>query len=300
MTFLVNDIGHIQLNVVDVESFVEEATQILGLRVTRAEADQMWLTAGGRDVEIVLHRADENSMRSLGFETPDADSVALIKERVEATGCKIVSDTPSLDVCEAGVSFTTPEGHLFEAHSPIKGHIYGGRVAPKGINAIGLDHVNILSPDPVATRNQLETIFGLRLSERLANDNLSWMRGGNGLHHILGVVRGITGLHHYSFEIEEFTDYNRLGDLLDTIDKQYVWGPGRHRPGDNNYAYYFDTCGAICEISHGMAKVTDEARFEPNVITNLKRPENVRDMNVWGTPAPKPWLEHEFPWAKHG
>ena len=45
-----------------------------------------------------------------------------------------------------------------------------------------------------------------------------------------------------------------------------------------------------------MASVHDEARFVPNVITNLTRPDNVRDMNVWGTPAPQPWLEHEFPW----
>lgn len=298
MTFLVNDIGHIQLNVVDVDGFVEEATTILGLRVTRSEADVTWLSAGGRDVEMVLHKAEENSVHTLGFEAPNVENVALVRDRIEVAGCTILSETPSLSACAAGVTFATPEGHRFEVHSPIDGHIYNGRQPSRGVGPHQLDHVNILSPDPVATRGQLEQILGLRLSERLANDSLSWMRAGNGLHHILGIVRGITGLHHYSFEFGEFADYNRLGDLLDTIDKQYVWGPGRHRPGDNNYAYYIDSCGAMCEISHGMASVTDEARFEPNVITNLKRPENVRDMNVWGTPAPQPWLEHEFPWAK--
>lgn len=297
MSFLVNDVGHVQLNVVDVDALVEEMTNILGLRVTRSDDQSVWLSAGGREVEMVLHRAQENSVHSIGFETPSVENIEIVKSRIEAAGCTIVSETPSLEACEAGVTYRTPEGHLFEVHSPIREHIYGGRKPSTGPGPLQLDHVNILSPDPVATVRQFEQIMGLRMSEKLANDSLTWMRGGNGLHHILGIVRGITGLHHYSFEFGEFNDYNRLGDLLDTIEKNYIWGPGRHRPGDNNYAYYIDACGAMCEISHGMASIHDEARYVPNIVTNLKRPDNVRDMNVWGEPAPKPWLEHEFPWA---
>lgn len=301
MGFLVKDLGHVQLNVVDVEAFVTEATTVLGLRVTRSEGKVTWLAADGREAELVLHESDENSVRMVGFEAPDEDHVAEIRSRIEAAGCTIVSDTPSLDGCAAGVSFRTPQGHLLEAHTPTREQIYGGRKPSRGVGPIRLDHVNILSPDPLATVDQIKSIFGMRVSEKLANDSLTWLRAGNGLHHILGIVRGNTGLHHYSFEFADFSDYNRLGDLLDTIDKQYVWGPGRHRPGANNYAYYFDACGAICEISHGMTMIHDEARFVPNIITNLKRPDNVRTMNVWGTPAPQPWLEHEFPWetSKH-
>ncbi len=124
------------------------------------------------------------------------------------------------------------------------------------------------------------------------------MRGANLLHHCVGIVRGPTGLHHYSFEIAEFGDYCKLGDRLDEVAKEIVWGPGRHRPGDNTYAYYVDSCGAMVELAGGMAMIHDDARYEPNVITALKRPENVRVMNVWGTPAPQPWLQHKFPWGK--
>ena len=155
-----------------------------------------------------------------------------------------------------------------------------------------------MTPDPAATRAQLERIGGMKLSERLLDDGLCWMYGGNRQHHILGLVKGVVGLHHYSFEVPDFTCYLKLGDLLDQAGKQMVWGPGRHRPGDNTYAYYTDTSGAMIECSGGMAHIADDTDFTPNVVTNLTRPGNVRQMNVWGTPAPVEWREHHFPFRK--
>ncbi len=53
----------------------------------------------------------------------------------------------------------------------------------------------------------------------------------------------------------------------------------------------------MVECSGPMPLVADVAHFVPNVITNPERPGNVRVMNVWGTPAPKEWLEPSFPFA---
>ena len=297
MGYLVNAIGHVQLNVVAVDALVQESTEVLGLHVTERRAGQVWLSSNGRAAELVLHEASENAIRSVGFEAVSVAAVEEAARRIPAAGCRVLSERPSLDCCAAGVVFATPQGHTFEIHSPVANKIYDRRHYGAGVGPLRLDHVNITSPEPEVTRGQVEAIMGLKLSERMVDDSLSWMRGGNQLHHILGVVRGPTGIHHYSFEFAEFADYCRLGDRLDRIGKQYVWGPGRHRPGDNTYAYYIDACGAMVEVSGGMALVYDEENFVPNVITALKRPENVRVMNVWGTPAPAPWLEHKFPYA---
>lgn len=297
MSYLVHALGHVQLNVIDVDALVDESVSILGLHVTRELDDAVWLSSNGRQAELVLHKSTENAVRSVGFEAVSEAAVATAAGRVESAGCRLVATEPSLSCCSTGMSFVTPQGHTFEVHSPVADEIYGRRHHAIGIGPLRLDHVNITSPEPTETRTQLEQIMGLRLSERMVDDGLNWMRGANGLHHILGIVRGQTGLHHYSWEIEEFSDYCRLGDLLDTHNKMIVWGPGRHRPGDNTYAYYVDTCGAMVECAGGMAYVNDDARFEPNIITALKRPENVRVMNVWGEPAPAEWLAHKFPWT---
>ena len=297
MTYLVNSIGHVQIEVTDPDAVIRDATGILGLHVTRGTPHETWLASNGRRAELVLHRAAANAVRSIGFEAVSAPAVSEAADRVPQAGCRLLSTRPTLDCCEAGIVFATPQGHLVEIHTPIPDRIYGRRQSTTGVGANRLDHLNILSPEPAETQKQFELIMGLRLSEKLADDSLIWMRGANRQHHILGIVRGRTGLHHYSFELDDFEHYRRLGDLLDVANKELVWGPGRHRPGDNIYAYYIDSAGAMVECSNGMALVADDDNFEPNVITALKRPENARALNVWGAPAPKPWLEHHFPYA---
>ena len=113
-------------------------------------------------------------------------------------------------------------------------------------------------------------------------------------------VKGQVGLHHYAFEFREFNDYLKLGDLLDRFNKQMLaWGPGRHRPGDNTYAYYTDVSGAMVECSGQMAIVADDDNLDANVITNLERPGNVRTMNVVRCrTAPLEWRQFHFPFAK--
>lgn len=68
MRYLVNSIGHVQLDVTDMPAAVRDATEILGLHVTRTEARQTWLSSNGRSVELVLHSAEANAARCIGFE----------------------------------------------------------------------------------------------------------------------------------------------------------------------------------------------------------------------------------------
>ncbi|BAR54326.1 hypothetical protein NK6_1141 [Bradyrhizobium diazoefficiens] len=245
----------------------------------------------------MLLRSHENATHTIGLEALTVDAVREAESRVESAGCRVISRKPSLDCMAAGVTFATPEGLRFEVHTPTRDQIYGRRYPTHGVGPNRMDHLNLTSPDPIATRQQLERICGLRISERMVDDSLSWMYGGNRQHHIVGVVRGKVGLHHYSFEFREFNDYLKLGDLLDRFDRQMLWGPGRHRPGDNTYAYYTDSSGAMIECSGSMALIADDDGFVPNVITNLERPGNVRCMNVWGTPAPLEWRQFHFPFT---
>src|SRR5262245_42100320 len=294
---IVHALGHVKINTTATDTVVRDATEILGLHVTHSDARETWLSSNGRAAELVLLNSDENSAHTIGLEALTVDAVREVRSRVERAGCSVVSRKPSLDCMAAGVTFATPEGLRFEVHTPTRDNLHERRHPTHGVGPSRIDHINLISPDPIATRKQLETICGLRLSERMADDSLSWMYGGNRQHHIVGVVRGEVGLHHYSFEFREFSNYLKLGDLLDRFDKQMLWGPGRHRPGDNTYAYYTDSSGAMIECSGSMALIADDEGFVPNVITNLERPGNVRCMNVWGTPAPLEWRQHHFPFT---
>lgn len=292
-------IGHVKLNTGKLDEMVRDATDVLGLRVTKRNDNEVWLSSNGRAAELVLVGANEESFHTIGLEALTSEAVAEVASRVEKAGCRIVAETPSMSCMDAGVSFVTPEGLRFEVHTPTRDDMYNPRYATTGVGPRRLDHLNLISPDPEATRRHLTEICGLGLSERMVNDALSWMYAGNRQHHILGVVKGEVGVHHYSFEFPEFSMYCELGDILDRHDREILWGPGRHRPGDNTYAYYYDPSGCIVECSGPMAQVVDDANFTPRVITNLERPGNVRDMNVWGTPAPLEWRQAHFPFMSH-
>ncbi len=173
MTFLVNAIGLVQLNVIDLDAIVTESTDILGLQVRHREDDVAWLSSNGRKAELVLHRSDENAVRSLGFEAVSSSAVAEALARIENAGCQIASDGPSLSCCETGVQFRTPDGHLIELHSPVSEDITRYKEVTVGIGPKRLDHVNMTSPNPAQTRDQFESIMGLRLSERMVDDGLS-------------------------------------------------------------------------------------------------------------------------------
>ena len=300
MSHVVHAIGHLKVNVTDPEAVIRDATEILGLRVSYRDKGQTWLSSNGRKAELVLLHAEENSAHTVGLEAPTAEAVRAAQSRIVGAGCRILSTGPSLGCMAVGVTFATPEGLRFEIHTPIRNDIYDRRHPTAGVGVNRMDHMNLITPDPAATRAQLEAIGGMKLSERLIDDSLSWMYGGNRQHHIIGIVKGRVGLHHYSFEVLEFSQYLRLGDTLDRHGKQVLWGPGRHRPGDNTYAYYTDASGAMIECSGGMALIADDEGFAPNVITNLERPGNVRVMNVWGTPAPLDWRTFHFPFAAIG
>lgn len=299
MVHFVHALGHVRLNTDRLAEMVRDSTEILGLRITRQSESEVWLSSNGRAAELVLVAAAENSTHTIGLEALTPEAVREAASRVEGAGCRLLSDAPGLEGVAASVTFATPEGLRFEIHTPVADDMYNPRYPTHGVGPRRLDHANLLSPNPEATRNQLAAICGMGLSERMVNDALSWMYGGNRQHHIIGVVKShAAGLHHYSFEFPEFNMYCRLGDILDRFDRQLLWGPGRHRPGDNTYAYYVDPAGCIVECSGPMATVADDAGFEPRIITNLSRPGNVRDMNVWGTPAPVEWREHFFPFQK--
>ena len=213
MSHIVHAIGHLKVNVTDREAVIRDATEILGLHVTYRDKGQTWLSSNGRKVELVLLHAGENSAHTIGLEALTTEAVRAAQSRVVEAGCRILSTDPSLGCMAAGVTFATPEGLRFEIHTPIQNGIYDRRHPTTGVGVNRMDHINIITPDPVATREQLQRIGGIKLSERLVNDSLSWMYAGNRQHHILGLVKGQVGLHHYSFEMPDAASYLRARGL---------------------------------------------------------------------------------------
>lgn len=175
MAPIVHAVGHLKILVSDPDAVIRDATEILGLHVTNRQEGQTWLSSNGRAAELVLLHAGENATHTIGLEALTVEAVRAAEARVAQLGCRIESSQPSLTCMAAGVTFTTPEGLRFEIHTPVKDTIYGRRQPSTGVGANRMDHINLITPDPAATRSQLEGIGGMRLSRPA---EWRWCRSG--------------------------------------------------------------------------------------------------------------------------
>ncbi len=290
MSQLIYRLGHIALNVVELDAAVSDAQEIAGARIVSQVDGVAILTSNRRHAELVLHRASANEVRAIGLEAVSVKAVEEVAVRVRARGLKILSDEPSLPQIDCSLTFVSSEGHVFEVHTPIP-EDQPARYVGAGIHPRFLDHVNLCAADPEAMALELSDVLGLIVSERTTDFELVWMRAGDGRHHTVGLVKGTTGLHHYSWEFSDFCDFKRLGDKLDACDRSLVWGPGRHGAGDNLFAYYVDSGGFLVECTAEMEVIGDDFR-QPKVTDAGENLSNIKVVNRWGAVPPRAWIDH--------
>lgn len=291
MSFLVQKLGYVSLGVKDLDRAAEDVVKISGARVTERSDQRVLISSNRRRAELVLHAALDNGFGGVGLEAVNPDAIDEAKRRAIAAGLRIVSEKPLLEFVEKAVSFQTSVGHVIEIHTPVPSDL-PVRYSGPGVHPTCLDHVNIATIAPEKTAEELQQVLGLRLSERDVAATIMFLRGADGRHHTVALTREEkSGLHHYSWEFPDFSDFKRLGDMIDIEGRNLIWGPGRHGAGDNLFAYYFDSAGFIVECTSEM-EVIHEENFVPRMFTF----ENSKAGNLWcAIPPPMEWLTHCSP-----
>ena len=85
---------------------------------------------------------------------------------------------------------------------------------------------------------------------------MSFLRSDSN-HHRLALKAGGSGLDHVAYTVSGWSD---IADGLLRLGEngvQRVWGPGRHGPGNNLFAYFADPDGNVVEYT---AEVTPDRR----------------------------------------
>ncbi|RWE98271.1 VOC family protein [Mesorhizobium sp.] len=292
---MVQRLGYVALNVADIDIAIEDACTVAGVRVVERENGRALLTSNQRHAELILYASNSDSVRSIGLQAHNVDVVAAVRRRAEQAGLTVLSERPSLPCIDRSVTFATSEGHIFEVHTPIPLTQPVRHTGP-GIRPRCLDHVNLSSRDSEAISNELQTVLGLRQSERTTGHEIVWMRAADNRHHTVATVKGPSGLHHFSWEFASFDDFKRLGDTLDAQGRFLVWGPGRHGAGDNLFACYIDRSGFLVECIAEMEVIEDE-NHQARIADPGENLSNPKVVNRWGALPPRLWTEHFVPFA---
>ncbi len=123
---------------------------------------------------------------------------------------------------------------------------------------VKLTHIVFNSVDAEASGTLAEDVLDFRVSDR--TKGMVFVRC-NEAHHSTAFARaGFASLNHIAFEMEDLEAVMRgIGRLRDH-GMTPAWGPGRHGPGDNAFAYFIAPFGAVVEFSTAVEKVPEDYR----------------------------------------
>ena len=121
---------------------------------------------------------------------------------------------------------------------------------------VKLTHVVFNATDAEATGHLIEDALGFRVSDR--TKGMVFVRC-NESHHSTAFARaGFSSLNHIAFEMADMDAVMRgIGRLRDH-GMVPAWGPGRHGPGANVFAYFIAPFGPVIEFSTAVEKVPDD------------------------------------------
>lgn len=244
----------IELSLPDPAAAAAFMVDIWGLALAEVRGTTHYLRGSGTFPYLVAFAAGDEFVRSTTF-VCDPEELAGIKSRVAAHGLParpVVSSDPGGG---HGIAVELPEGELLRfladtaEVAPIPGHTKASRM----VMPVKLTHVVFNAADAEASGHAVEDIFGFRVSDRTRG--MVFVRC-NDSHHSTAFARaGFSSLNHIAFEMDDLDAVMRgIGWMRDNGFAP-AWGPGRHGPGDNVYAYYIAPFGPVIEYSTAVEKV---------------------------------------------
>jgi catechol 2,3-dioxygenase len=283
---VVSAIGHVAIVTTDLDVAVQNATTIMGLRVSERRDDGVDLTHGPQHHSLQYLAGDTNALHHIGLVAAGSAALHEIHSRADNAGFKIPRETAFDDSIPEGLVLAGPEGFQFEIYCgmPEDEPAY----SPTGVKPGRFGHVNLTLGDPAAMRDFLERILDFRISDEVAG---GFFMRCNVDHHGIGMFAGPPALNHYAWEVQSTVELGQLGDRIDETGGSLLYGPVRHGAGNNIAAYYQEPSGAVVEYYCDMERIYDEASYK----TPVWDFSNHKWMSRWAPFVPAEFLSLGIP-----
>lgn len=229
-------------------------TDVWGMAPAQVKGTTQYLRGSGPFPYLVaFEQSEQEFVRSATF-TCSSEEMEGIAGRTAAAGWPhraVVSEDPGGG---HGLLVELPEGEILRfLVDTVEVEPIAGDDLP-----VKLTHVVFNSADAEASGYAVEEVLGFRVSDR--TKGMVFVRC-NDSHHSTAFARaGISSLNHIAFEMADIDAVMRgIGRLRDHA-LAPAWGPGRHGPGANIYAYYIAPFGPVIEFSTAVEKVPEDYR----------------------------------------
>lgn len=287
---MIKAVGHVALQVPDLDESAGYAVQVMGLREVERRDGCAFLTQGRMHHSLQLIQGSCAALDHFALEAEGSGGLERIRDALARAGARLLSETPQEPGLGQALRFLAPSGMVVEVYAGMEGGQPG--YVPSGVRPRKFGHVTLKSSNVRELQGFLESVLGFKLSDDIGDGTLVFLRC-NPDHHGVAIAAGADGLHHYAWEVEGLPELGRLGDLLDSQGRCFLWGPGRHGAGDNIFTYHHDPAGAIVEYYADMEHIYDDAARPPRRWDIADR----RAANLWGATFTREFIEDGLPQA---
>jgi 2,3-dihydroxy-p-cumate/2,3-dihydroxybenzoate 3,4-dioxygenase len=268
-------IRSIELEVPDRRAAIEFLKHPWGL-LEAGERNKTSYLRGTGDHPYVLSvtEAAEPAIAAVTF-SGSAAELDMIRSRAAYSNIRIEGETDEFDEPgrAAGFLVRAPEGQIFRCVTEKE---RAEALPPSVDRPLGVTHVVLNAVDLEGCARFAVEVLGFRLSD--STNHMNFLRCDQ-VHHALAFAKvGLSSLNHIAFEMTDIDAVMRgIGRLKDAgIDS--AWGPGRHGPGNNVFAYFRTPFGAIMEYTSEILRIDDS--YKAGGPDDWKWPPNRNDL--WG------------------
>lgn len=252
-------LGYLHVRVTDMAEARKHYVETMGLKVTAEEEGKLFLKGWDEwDHHSVVLEEGGVGLNKMGFKVQSEDDLNTFENRAKAFGAitERMSKGDNLEVGQ-GVRITAPSGHVIEIYNEI-GFVGSevGSINPypfprheTGVSAPALDHMLIMAEDVALNEKFFMETFDMYAVEQIRPELDSpariatWLSAGQKNHDVAIVSGRDKGLHHFAFQLEDWSKVLRAADLFAMDDVSIDIPPTRHGITRGTTIYFFDPAG---------------------------------------------------------
>lgn len=254
---------HVALRTSRFEESVDFYSGPWGLEVVERSESAAYLRASGPEHHVLeLHASPQNGLDHICFAAATPREVDECAEWVAAEGAHILERPGRIERPGGGYGFrfTDFENRVLEVNAEVFAvpERPDGNPVPRKVAHIVLNTTDIDAATASYTR-----LLGLRVSD-WSEHKMVFLRS-NADHHVVAFNRAEWAApNHVAYEVSSLDAFMRSIGRLKVAGHETSWGPGRHGPGDNAFAYYVDPAGLVPEVTAEVLQI-DEDNWMPRV-----------------------------------
>jgi catechol 2,3-dioxygenase-like lactoylglutathione lyase family enzyme len=267
---LITHVRHIDLAVPDFDTQRAFYKDTWGLTEVASDSGLSFLAAEGSPEQYAVRIRQDDAKRVdlIAFGAKNHADVDALAARLTASGQKLISEPGSLDTPGGGYGFRffDGDGRTVEVSSDVAVRQHR-RIEEGESIPVALSHVVFNSPNPESTVQWYIDNLDFAVTDQLIHPHMGemmWFLRISPQHHTIAVARcPHHSLHHASFEMRGIDEYLRGTGRLLRLGVEKIWGPGRHKAGNNTFSYFLDPAGNTVEYTTAMEDI-DEDVWHPS------------------------------------